>query len=56
MKKSYISPEILVVRIDSEELCLVIAASPEVVTLSLDDSTDKEDEIAAPTYRTNLWN
>lgn len=50
MKKSYKSPEVSVVELDADELCQT------VIVLSIEGETGDEDDFAAPTYRTNLWN
>ncbi len=57
--KRYISPEMVVVRIDTQE---VIADSPKTTTLRWADptaeggSTNNVGDFAAPTYRNTLWN
>ena len=57
--KKYISPEIIVVRIDTQE---VIADSPKTTTLrwtapnAEGGTTNNVEDIAAPTYRNSLWN
>ncbi len=57
--KKYISPEMIVVRIDTQE---VIANSPDTTTLGWKSpnaeggSTNNVGDFAAPTYRNTLWN
>ncbi len=57
MKKTYKSPVVLIVELDADELCQTLVNSPIVeIPIDTDGSADDEDDFAAPTYRTTLWN
>ena len=55
MKKTYLTPDILVVELDSESLCQVGASPTANFRVNL-DTNPEDDETEAATYRSNLWN
>lgn len=60
--KKYISPEMVVVRIDTQEVIAQTSPGPDTTTLGWKSpnaeggSTNDVGDIAAPTYRNTLWN